>query len=117
MRISDWSSDVCSSDLFAELLGAADGEGLAGEGVDFAFDPQHVVGELARQPRQIVAVDHDPGAFHRLDRRDQRAVDHLVDARATRSEAHTSEPTSLMRILYDVFCLKKKKPNQQTQST
>src|SRR3546814_15708065 len=78
MRISDWSSDVCSSDLsalqaelveqyFAELLGAADRERLAGEAVDLAFDAQHLVREFARQPRQIVAVDHEAGALHRLD--------------------------------------------------
>src|SRR3546814_13803617 len=39
---------------FAELLGAADRERLAGEAVDLAFDAQHLVREFARQPRQIV---------------------------------------------------------------
>src|SRR3546814_14746042 len=96
MRISDWSSDVCSSDLsalqaelveqyFAELLGAADRERLAGEAVDLAFDAQHLVREFARQPRQIVAVDHDAGALHRLDDGRERSVDHFIDARDRKS--------------------------------
>src|SRR3546814_4343982 len=37
-------------------------------------------------------------------------------SKATRSEEHTSELQSLMRISYAVFCLKKKKPNKQTQT-
>src|SRR3546814_10597115 len=120
MRMSDWSSDVCSSDLYqprdrhavalepfelglvgrphprlalapalqahlvkqylAELLGAADGEGLAREPVYLALHAQHVVRELARQTCKIVAVDHDSGAPHRLDRGDERAIEHLLDA-------------------------------------
>src|SRR3546814_4630218 len=41
---------------------------------------------------------------------------HLSEQRARRSEEHTSELPSLMRISYAVFCLKKKKKNQQTQT-
>src|SRR3546814_4857357 len=40
---------------------------------------------------------------------DANAVAHLADLRAARSEEHTSELQSLMRISYAVFCLKKKK--------
>src|SRR3546814_5882908 len=103
MRISDWSSDVCSSDLCAlhgnpshsgiddlereypaQLLdrcilyhyaGVADGQALAGRGHRVAT------------PGEVVA---------------------LSDPSAPRSEEHTSELQSLMRISYAVFCLKKK---------
>src|SRR3546814_9029472 len=40
----------------------------------------------------------------------QQGIDWLKDAGAERSEEHTSELQSLMRISYAVFCLKKKKP-------
>src|SRR3546814_3922609 len=39
----------------------------------------------------------------------RKALDHVVDDSAVRSEEHTSELQSLMRISYAVFCLKKKK--------
>ena len=67
---------------FAQLLGAADGKGLPRLGVDRRFDPRHFGREFPRQPREIVAVDHDPGIFHALDHRHQRPVNHLIDARA-----------------------------------
>src|SRR3546814_6855803 len=140
MRISDWSSDVCSSDL------AADGAALHGGGADLlvaqhaeqlaeALDlllhhppecfRRHVAAGHAGaaggddavdfgvrdQPLQggddAVAVVGDDGALGHL-----VAVpcDHLDKAvpRAVRSEEHTSELQSLMRISYAVFCLKTK---------
>src|SRR3546814_9316911 len=45
---------------------------------------------------------------------DQRPLDPIVDRSLLRSEEHTSELQSLMRISYAVFCLKKK--NKLTQS-
>ena len=66
---------------FAELFGAADREGLAREGVDFALDAQHFGREFARQLCQIVAVDHDPRALHALDDGRERPIDHLINAR------------------------------------
>ena len=65
----------------AQLLGTADGEGLAGLGMDGGFHARHFLREFARQAGEIIAVDHDPGALHRLDHRGQRAVDHFVNAR------------------------------------
>src|SRR3546814_8337745 len=110
MRISDWSSDVCSSDL----------GGLAEQGA------RH------RQHHQLPAVRH-ADAVRRSDRLSDRtdpAVDRyrgsagLVEhgqpavkvfrRRRERSEEHTSELQSLMRISYAVFCLKKKKKQQTT---
>src|SRR3546814_6505192 len=90
MRISDWSSDVCSSDLI-EYLPARRVAEIAGEN-------RRILGE--RDLRQPTA--------------DDRFADILGEfARALRprSEEHTSELQSLMRISYAVFCLKKKNKN------
>src|SRR3546814_10449010 len=116
MRISDWSSDVCSSDLLAAhgmaslVQGAARTmrAGLqtsAGDGFD-------ALPALDQSPRreQTPALDH--GQDER-DRQRQRQRGHDRDGPAIgfgrRSEAHTSELQSLMRNSYAVFCLKKKK--------
>src|SRR3546814_6765972 len=100
MRISDWSSDVCSSDLDVGLFDPEFGEhrgGIVGHAfiAEFAFDPARAA--LAAR------IDRD----HRArggEGRDQR---HHRIARHERSEEHTSELQSLMRISYAVFCLKK----------
>src|SRR3546814_2086811 len=90
MRISDWSSDVCSSDLTpADRL-------------------RHLFGD--RHDGRIDAADDrhaDPAAPRRRVHR-RRPVSSGLPGR-TRSEEHTSELQSLMRISYAVFCLKKKK--------
>src|SRR3546814_9658989 len=104
MRISDWSSDVCSSDLARPYVGDPrpdDGGGVAphrparaqlGAAVG-PYPADHRVRLLSDAPT-------DRGA-----RRAARAIDAL---RRGRSEEHTSELQSLMRISYAVFCLKKK---------
>src|SRR3546814_6081012 len=91
MRISDWSSDVCSSDLDGRRVCVAGGDGRHHRGIG---DPE------ALQALHLQAgVDH--GA---------RIAAHPAGAdRMERSEEHTSELQSLMRISYAVFCLKKKK--------
>src|SRR3546814_1684106 len=102
MRISDWSSDVCSSDLVdgAHLPGSLPGQRhrLAAElrgtfvgGVRVVQPVAAVRGRLLEQGDDRVAGDLHP---HRV----------LLP----RSEEHTSELQSLMRISYAVFCLKKK---------
>src|SRR3546814_8875988 len=123
MRISDWSSDVCSSDLpdrrivdigFAQAQLAMlrrDHRDLVRPavrlGADWPLDMR-----LARDPffqrldrRRAVALVADPvdmgDARLPLDEGDQRMF--------VRSEEHTSELQSLMRISYAVFCLKQKK--------
>src|SRR3546814_1137803 len=91
MRISDWSSDVCSSDL--QLIDA-----------DLAFEKLSI--GAARKPKvQRQRVQH--GAGIRIGAC-QRIVMGGGEA-DVRSEEHTSELQSLMRISYAVFCLKKKK--------
>src|SRR3546814_10203324 len=116
MRISDWSSDVCSSDLrFAQRRAFGDAQ-LEFEGgiadallaLVFGVHPglrQHLA-DGRREP-----VDHgvDPHAAGTV----QVTRDHQVGGganplRPPRSEEHTSELQSLMRISYAVFCLQKK---------
>src|SRR3546814_8155438 len=104
MRISDWSSDVCSSDLAGEpnvgdahaavdrLAHVVDGEGGDGDG----GERLHLD---ASAPLQLAGGrDVDRRAFF---------VKGQLDLHG-RSEEHTSELQSLMRISYAVFCLKKK---------
>src|SRR3546814_6781788 len=127
MRISDWSSDVCSSDL--------------GDGVENIADEQVLVRVPHRQQRRAIVAGHRRG--RRGDRRVKQGrggvYRHFTNATATivishtqadyrhfrftpalssfrlrlegagRSEEHTSELKSLMRLSYAVFCLKKKR--------
>src|SRR3546814_5444393 len=106
MRISDWSSDVCSSDLAQDTGSAAPEVCLRGEQAGDRPDGRDRP-DLGRRvcPAGGGGGDHlaDPG----------RARRRGAGARAVRarSEEHTSELQSLMRISYAVFCLKKKKIN------
>src|SRR3546814_8877400 len=99
MRISDWSSDVCSSDLF---------------GRPHQGDPGRRDGG-ADELDQLAEERHGPGA----DAREAPACRGLWSrsGRSLRSEEHTSELQSLMRISYAVFCLKKKKLTQKKHTT
>src|SRR3546814_7977847 len=112
MRISDWSSDVCSSDLVAEIgergeRRPADAEHRAEIEEDRRAQP-HFLGAGAQRN-----VDLEPPLV--IGSAAQRVVDQLVavdrrvEHRISKSEEHTSELQSLMRISYAVFCLKKKK--------
>src|SRR3546814_4342622 len=110
MRISDWSSDVCSSDLFADFEGTL-GDAAIVEAED-TVDAAEAVG--GHQPvhrkagsRLPVAGDAD-GQQHRIIAEAGQPIGRLAIAR---SEEHTSELQSLMRISYAVFCLKKKNNN------
>src|SRR3546814_4862615 len=113
MRISDWSADVCSSDL-PVVDGAhgwlcrrkpqrvrhhQDGRQRHDRGGDERRD---VAGERCRNRQQVVS-DGDREVLP--DQAMRRCGD-------PRSEEHTSELQSLMRISYAVFCLKKKKINR-----
>src|SRR3546814_7198437 len=137
MRISDWSSDVCSSDLSAEhqILRSAK---------PFVDDDDHVIAHRGEGDRER---DHADAEAHRQPdgeqvergRRVRQHPDDEVEAQqqeadrqrqqeprrkgiaaekgdvAERSEEHTSELQSLMRISYAVFCLKKKKNKTRKQ--
>src|SRR3546814_9455097 len=111
MRISDWSSDVCSSDLRVRRFVAVvvRGDARARIVAKVAVDVDDAGGQIFPRP-----VDH-PIAFGDREVRPADALDLAVrqQHRAIRSEEHTSELQSLMRISYAVFCLKKKKNNKQ----
>src|SRR3546814_6377476 len=118
MRISDWSSDVCSSDLphlqrrplpvflrereqrqylDAEIARGADD--LADRLDAFAM---YRGTQFATRLRPATVAVHDDGDMLR-----DRRIDHC--GRSTRSEEHTSELQSPMRNSYAVFCLNKNK--------
>src|SRR3546814_10851947 len=110
MRISDWSSDVWSSDLAGAVSRIQTCEQLedALEGVDYV---QESLPEIVELKKEI---------FGRLDRLSPPAAvlassTSSIPASAFRSEEHTSELQSLMRISYAVFCLKKKKKQTKKQ--
>src|SRR3546814_5939039 len=88
MRISDWSSDVCSSDLTVESV----------EGVISKLEPF-----LPDGLKIVYPYDTTPVV--------EASIESVVHTLFERSEEHTSELQSLMRISYAVFCLKKKKTN------
>src|SRR3546814_4709995 len=98
MRISDWSSDVCSSDL--------------------EFHVVHCCNRVDSMTDYSALLKPDQGqAAHSLHLIDSKRFEDWLKtqpercraALSARSEEHTSELQSLMRISYAVFCLKKKK--------
>src|SRR3546814_9163081 len=120
MRISDWSSDVCSSDLFQYLNDP--------EKTRDARHPHHpqwsTLGDIGH-------VDAD-GYLYLTDRKSfmiisggvniyPQEVENLLITHPrvadARSEEHTSELQSLMRISYAVFCLTKKNKNNTRNAT
>src|SRR3546814_3125946 len=109
MRISDWSSDVCSSDLPDRPLP------VPVDRKDDADARRRLSPRLAAAPGQR-ADRLTPGktAATSARRRTGTAVRASEAYRPTRSEEHTSELQSLMRITYAVFCLKKKINNDIT---
>src|SRR3546814_6558446 len=113
MRISDWSSDVCSSDLVADadtglLLG---GQILAPEGADsiqtLVLALKH--GMTAQALGETIFPYLTTVEALKLAAQGFRKDVAKLSCCAGRSEEHTSELQSLMRISYAVFCLKKKK--------
>src|SRR3546814_7367923 len=113
MRISDWSSDVCSSDL-AHGVDCQRGY-LVSEFTALQLDDQ--LRHAARLSPKAVRKDPHPIVFHRRHfglKCHQPVAQYRIVDRATRSEEHTSELQSLMRISYAVFCLKKKTTVQIT---
>src|SRR3546814_9384488 len=117
MRISDWSSDVCSSDLSAPRSAACRRSERRGHyGIVRRFPDRDLCRDWTDlwRPRPVVSwllqASGDHGCAAALS---DRRVCITVVVRQGRSEEHTSELQSLMRTSYAVFCLKKKK-NQTT---
>src|SRR3546814_7014050 len=118
MRISDWSSDVCSSDLLqfaARHIAFLFVDMPALRSLDLEDDDVMIV--IMRQ-KALRARRRDIGVDLRLEieldlqpareRRDRADIT-FEPVEDDRSEEHTSELQSLMRISYAVFCLTKKK--------
>src|SRR3546814_7694065 len=130
MRISDWSSDVCSSDL-ARKDGNPTGP---------------LTPTIVRGSRMLISFStnsvccHCSKTFHKTDKRQKacrpcaelsrlQKLPHQIEAkrayhrdygrqlRRKRSEEHTSELQSLMRISYAVFCLKKQNKSKHNSNT
>src|SRR3546814_2994198 len=129
MRISDWSSDVCSSDLPLPLRGRRrrPGAGRTRAPRRHAGRSRGIVrSECAAGAAGMNAMIDAPALpLDRLGRplRDLRLsvieacnfrCGYCMPADKVRSEEHTSELQSLMRISYAVFCLKKKKQTVQS---
>src|SRR3546814_1747975 len=118
MRISDWSSDVCSSDLHdalaVEFIGAFE---FTANDTGLAPDLPRLQFSVSGQARQFSAgagaawgaVIGLAGAEHEVAAVGLWVIGEQFDVIDQRSEEHTSELQSLMRISYAVFCLKKKK--------
>src|SRR3546814_7462896 len=101
MRMSDWSSDVCSSDLRAML------ETLYSTGIRRMELINLTLTDIDAD-RGTLMVRQGKGKKDRMIPIGERA---LAWIEKYRSEEHTSELQSLMRISYAVFCLKKKTRN------
>src|SRR3546814_5868370 len=126
MRISDWSSDVCSSDLYDE----------DNKKVDFSHNPFSMPqGEMealeTMDPLDILAWQYDivcngvelssgairnhkPEIMYKAFEIAGYTKEEVEANVSGRSEEHTSELQSLMRSSYAVFCLKTNKPNHNT---
>src|SRR3546814_10738176 len=127
MRISDWSSDVCSSDLVIMPVGSRSmysaavfavtfsskspifarmaSRGIASESLNIIHP--HYLYEM-RCTGAIAAVIIFRRARHKTNQFGVRLISDVARSRESRSEEHTSEVQSLMRVPYAVFCLKKK---------
>src|SRR3546814_6112080 len=146
MRISDWSSDVCSSDLLAQAVGLGDPVQLAqgqlqpgaqrvafsrgGKAGFHAVEQRQQVGKQAlvgEAARALELAGHALALVVQVGTLAQRIAAQLLQFRpqrlqlgdqrvvvvSHRSEEHTSELQSLMRISYAVFCLTTNKQQQQ----
>src|SRR3546814_9208863 len=113
MRISDWSSDVCSSDLsfgYCAKKGRGDGF-VAGQlcNVTGGHVPAGARSSDWINSSAVIPCWREVLARSRYSRQAVILPSSRNSKTATRSEEHTSELQSLMRISYAVFCLKKKK--------
>src|SRR3546814_9013517 len=119
LRMSDWSSDVCSSDLFKRRFHGPVHDRIAHEEEfdprprDEPILPRFVGTVIDPQLETAIVCKVQLMILDRLDGLRRSVVggecEGCVRRLGIRSEEHTSELQSLMRISYAVFCLKKKK--------
>src|SRR3546814_1466601 len=122
MRISDWSSDVCSSDLGAQpdirlAIDLGDDRVTPHCGHEFAhhaaiFMRWLIDGDSLDPGEDTFAIPHRDRRLQRLFLEPFSKVGFADGGNDRRSEEHTSELQSLMRISYAVFCLKQKTHTQ-----
>src|SRR3546814_9504398 len=118
MRISDWSSDVCSSDLAGRPEGGSDRPRDRRDRPSTATASVRAAGRTldneSRPSLGFIGVIYDPHlAIRFLSRNLAPIIDNPMTngggyMRLRRSDEHTTELQSLMRISYAVFCMKKK---------
>src|SRR3546814_1883591 len=127
MRISDWSSDVCSSDLcvepFQRWTMCFDGparDGHVAEQIDGSFKAKPLTTKVKLDVEMTMATPAWGQAFS--SDTSKMSAQEAANAQAMglgyrfeRSEEHTSELQSLMRISYAVFCLKTKTDRQHSK--
>src|SRR3546814_3319350 len=107
MRISDWSSDVCSSDLIDQVC-AAGPPMVIGLGSSLPGPPWfQPIGGGGSRLSMIASICGTSMVSY-----SSSSLAIACSLSRLRSEEHTSELQSLMRISYAVFCLKKKTKNQ-----
>src|SRR3546814_8068836 len=124
MRISDWSSDVCSSDLGSRLVikvgskcdGKISKNDAAARPISHHCMPLGEAGNAVQQGPVIDEARHALTYIQRIKGKQVGMANRLAQHKGMkgckareRSEEHTSELQSLMRISYAVFCLNKKK--------
>src|SRR3546814_2639071 len=126
MRISDWSSDVCSSDLGPRWPSAPSAPAASAKPAK--PPPPRASSTPFRPSRSIEPLRRAAAGHRRARQREQAPSPKSIDRQAAeaesrrlmtlrrrpRSEEHTSELQSLMRISYAVFCLKKKTTTAKT---
>src|SRR3546814_2068378 len=105
MRISDWSSDVCSSDL---SRGSKTSSGNR-------TSPFRIIAHMPLRKAAVMACSSpcETAASTTATSLSRPGKSSAGETEAFRSEEHTSELQSLMRISYAVFCLKKKKQKRK----
>src|SRR3546814_10865985 len=113
MRSSDWSSDVCASDLAA--CGCSGASVIDRTGVTHAAVPPKTRSQCAR----VSVANRSANSALRtgqlaLSARSGSSVPVMPNPSSSRSDAHTSELQSLMRTSYAVFCLDKKRHSNLT---
>src|SRR3546814_1685871 len=117
MRISDWSSDVCSSDLFRwrkiyDKVGILNQNCVVQvDGLHYVFDKDDIYLHDGASKKSIIHGKDKDFVFQSLNYSKAWLAfvshDPRLNAIQFRSEEHTSELQSLMRQSYAVFCLKK----------
>src|SRR3546814_10439087 len=111
MRISDWSSDVCSSDLLQPIGGPTAGGGIVDTRQRLERDRAAAQVVMLAAQAEDGRTDRTPGVEHEYPRSGIAPELQHQHGQQHRSEEHTSELQSLMRISYAVLCLKKKRSN------